>query len=114
MGKRNASHLVACPFEQAMDVLNGKWKGMLVFRLKEQSLKFTELKNLLPGISNRMLSRVISELEDEGLLLKNCDNTDTKSHAYQLTQIAKDLLPGLQMIRDWGLSYQDLLRGNSA
>ena len=104
MATRNKLQRISCPFEMSMDLLSGKWKGMIIFELKDKCLRFSELQKHLPGVSNRMLSTALKELEEYSLVTRS--ESDTKQVNYQLTKIGHELIPAFLAIREWGIKYQ--------
>lgn len=105
MARRNLHQRTECPFELAMDLLSGKWKGMIIFKLKDATYRFNELKNLIPNISTRMLILALRELEEDGLVIKTPHPTNSIIVSYHLSSIAHQLIPILMHMRDWGCSY---------
>ena len=57
MNDKNRRCSFCCPVEVALDVLGGKWKGLILYYLKDDAKRFNELKRLIPGITQRMLTR---------------------------------------------------------
>ncbi len=102
MAKRNRKLSTDCPFEAAMDLIAGKWKGMILFRLMKQKMRFNELKTSINGISQKMLSQQLKELEKSGIIDRKIYPQIPPKVEYSLTPLGRGLEKSLKQIRDWG------------
>ena len=85
-----------------MDVIGGRWRTVLLSRLKEGVHRYGELRRLVPGISEKMLSQRLRELEADGLIVRR-DRERVPPHVeYKLTEEGRSLAPVLQALYDWG------------
>jgi len=85
-----------------MDVIGGRWRTVLLSRLKEGVHRYGELRRLVPGISEKMLSQRLRELEADGLIVRR-DRERVPPHVeYELTEEGRSLAPVLQALYDWG------------
>lgn len=106
MAKRNSNLRKACPFEAAIDIIGGKWKGVILFQLmKTDSLRFNELKALIPLISQKMLTQQLRELTEAGLVLRQADSESSLRVEYSLTEIGKNLQPAFALLKEWGQQF---------
>jgi DNA-binding HxlR family transcriptional regulator len=96
----------ACPIETTLDVLGGKWKGMVLHRLLHGTLRFNELRRLLPHVTQRMLTRQLRELERDGVIRRKVYAEVPPKVEYSLTPFGLSLKPILLMMEDWGQQYQ--------
>jgi DNA-binding HxlR family transcriptional regulator len=96
-----------CPVELALEVLGGKWKVVMLARLKEGPLRYAELRRLTPRMSEKMLSQRLRELEEQGLIQRVTRPGSGKQAAYTLTQRGESARPTLQALYDWGLHIAD-------
>lgn len=87
---------------ESLKPLNGKWHAKIIaFLLKKDSSSFTDLRQNMNGISNKVLSDSLSNLQDQGII----ERTDEEDKEYALTDKGKDLSPVLNELADWGESY---------
>ncbi len=95
-----------CPIETTLDVLGGKWKGMVLHRLLHGTLRFNELRRLLPHVTQRMLTRQLRELERDGIIRRKVYAEVPPKVEYSLTPFGLSLKPILLMMENWGQQYQ--------
>ena len=101
-----------CYFELTVDVLAGKWKSIILYRLAEFSvLRFGEMRKSMSEITERMLSKQLRELEADGLIERKVYNQIPPKVEYRLTEIGCKLIPVLNMMKDWGAEYEEFLGG---
>ncbi|QSQ21534.1 helix-turn-helix transcriptional regulator [Pyxidicoccus parkwayensis] len=96
-----------CPVELALEVLGGKWKVVMLARLKEGPLRYAELRRLVPRMSEKMLTQRLRELEEQGLILRVTRPGAAKQAVYTLTQRGESARPTLQALYDWGVRIAD-------
>ncbi len=94
----------SCPVEFTVDVIGGRWRTVLLSWLKEGVHRYGELRRLVPGISDKMLSQRLRELEADGLITRRDLGTVPPHVEYELTGTGRSLAPALQALYDWGLS----------
>ena len=102
MPSRNKDMRLSCPIELALDVIGGKWKGIILHRLLKQSMRFNELKRSIPAISQRMLITQLRQLTEEGVIERHLEDSDGVKVTYQLTKIGKAIRPLMTKLRAWG------------
>ncbi len=102
MPSRNMKMRKSCPIELALDVLGGKWKGIIVFRLLDQDMRFNELKRSIPGISQRMLTTQLRQLIDESVIERLVEDDGGVKVTYRLTKVGKAVKPLMSKLRNWG------------
>ncbi len=91
------------PAELTLSVLGGKWKALVMYYiLCAESLRFGELKNKLPGISVRILSKALRELEMDGLLTRMLYPEMPPRSQYTASTLGRTLVPVLEALIDWG------------
>lgn len=92
---------VDCPIEGALDLIGGKWKGSILYRLSERTRRFNELRRLFPKISQRMLTNQLREMEADGLVHRKVYAEVPPKVEYSLTDRGLSLLPVLGALRHW-------------
>ncbi|GAA3337622.1 helix-turn-helix domain-containing protein [Amorphoplanes nipponensis] len=94
----------SCPVELTVDVVGGRWRTVLLSHLKEGVHRYGELRRLTPGISEKMLSQRLRELEADGLVRRRDRGTVPPHVEYDLTDEGRSLAPVLQALYDWGVA----------
>lgn len=101
-----------CFFELTMTVFSGKWKAIILYHIAESEvLRFSEIRRGMNGITERMLAKQLRELEADGVVSRHIYNQIPPKVEYRLTDIGKKLIPILNMMKDWGLEYEEYLGG---
>lgn len=100
-------HSYRCFFELALCVMGGKWKPIILYHLgNEGVLRYGQLKRGLPEVTDRMLTRQLRELEQDGLVLRQVYRQVPPKVEYSLTPQGLGLFPILKEMRDWGREYE--------
>ena len=93
-----------CGITRALEIIGGKWTILIIRDLLEKPRRFSELEHSLTGISPRTLASRLKELEDEEVLIRDCN--DQVSHPiYRLTTKGRSLSKIIDQMRDWGNSH---------
>lgn len=95
----------ACPVEAALDVIGGKWKGIILHHLGERTYRFNELKRMIPGITQRMLTKQLRELEADQVVNRKVFAKIPPMVEYSLTDFGKTLSPVFRELLQWGTQY---------
>ena len=96
-----------CPVEIAQEVLGGKWKGVILYKLLEfDCLRFSELKRLMPRrVTQRMLTLQLRSLEADGLVERTVYPEIPPRVEYRLTDLGQTLKPVINSLMAWGVLY---------
>lgn len=94
-----------CPVEAALEALGGKWKGLILFHLRDEAKRFNELKRLIPGVTQRMLTKQLRELEADKIVHREVFQEIPPKVEYSLTKFGLTLTPILIALHDWGIEY---------
>jgi DNA-binding HxlR family transcriptional regulator len=98
-----------CPVELALDLIGGKWKMVILSRIKENPQRYADLRRDIPDISDKELTSKLKSLEQAGLIRKTRDSDDGRMSHYILTDRAENLRPALQALYDWGAGLAEEL-----
>ena len=92
-----------CPhFHAAIELIGKRWTGAIICALTERPLRFGELGKAVPGLSDRLLSRRLRELEDEGLVEREVEDGSPVRVTYSLTPAGVELGPAIAELKAWG------------
>ena len=96
-----------CPVTTALSVIGGKWKVIILWHLKEGGVKrFGELQRLVRGISQKMLTQELRDLEESGLVSRKVYPVVPPKVEYSLTETGWSLKPVLEKLSEWGTEYR--------
>ena len=96
---------LACPVEATLELIGGKWKGIVLYYLLDGRLRFSELKRQIGCVTQRMLTKQLRELEDSGLVNRIVYAEVPPRVEYELTEDGKSLKPILSALKTWGESH---------
>jgi len=92
-----------CPFEYGLEAISGKWKGLVLFYLgRLGTLRYSEIRRELKGITQKMLTQTLRTLEAQGLIDRHVYPVVPPKVEYTLTDKGKSLLPILESLQEWG------------
>src|SRR6201991_3719218 len=94
-----------CPVEATLDLIDGKWKGVILYHLLEGTVRFNELGRRLSRITQRMLTRQLRELEAAGLIHREVYLEVPPRVEYSLTKLGRSLEPVIRSLWSWGNTY---------
>jgi len=94
-----------CPVDLTLQIVGGRWKGVVIWNLRQETLRFSELKRVLVTINDKMLSQVLKELEEQGVVKRKVYEIVPPKVEYSLTKEGKKLLPIMQAMNDYGQKY---------
>ncbi|UXM94824.1 helix-turn-helix transcriptional regulator [Bartonella sp. HY329] len=91
-----------CPISMGMDVIGGRWKGVILYYLMEKDKRYSELKRDMPSITEMTLSLQLKKLEKDGLITRHVEGVKPPLNVtYSLTSLGKSLETIFQSIADW-------------
>lgn len=102
----------ACPVETTLDVIGGKWKGIILYQLLNGTKRFNEFRRLNPGITQFMLTLQLRELERDGIIHREIYKEVPPRVEYSLTDFGRTLEPIIMSMKAWGESYKVRLNEN--
>ncbi|HXR64790.1 MAG TPA: winged helix-turn-helix transcriptional regulator [Ktedonobacteraceae bacterium] len=109
MKKRMYDCQYGCSVEATLDVMGGKWKGVILFHLLKGTMRFNELRRLLPEVTQRMLTLQLRELEEVGVVHREVYKEVPPKVEYSLTPFGRSLEPILLLMCDWGDQFMQAL-----
>ena len=91
-----------CAVEATLQLIDGKWKGVILYHLLEGTLRFNEIRRRLPNITQRMLTAQLRELEQDGFVLRTVYAEVPPKVEYSLTSRGRTLEPVIMALKKWG------------
>ena len=94
-----------CPVEATLELIGGKYKALILWHLSQGTLRYSQLRDRLPGITPKMLTQQLREMEGKNLLSRVVYPVVPPKVEYSLTELGHSLMPILVAMRDWGSEY---------
>ena len=99
-----------CAIEKGMRLIGGKWKGSLIYHLKDGPVRFNDLARMLGGASKKMIDQRLKELEAENMVVRKVISDRPIAVSYELTSFGRSALKILDDLRVWSETHQIELR----
>lgn len=93
--------------QDALFVIGGKWKLMILISLSHGNSRFTEIEKSIPKLSSKVLSKELKDLEENKLIRRTVVEDYPVSINYTLTDYAKTLGKVISELRDWGANHRE-------
>ena len=91
-----------CPLTQALSVIGGKWKPLILYRLHKSKKRFGQLDAIIPGISRKVLTSQLNELIRDKLVERRSYAESPPRVEYSMTDKGRELIPIFASIAKWG------------
>lgn len=97
-----------CPhFHAAIELIGKRWSGAIIWALSQGPLRYADLKRVVPGLSDRLLSQRLRELEEAGLMERTVEDGFPVRVSYGLTEKGEALKPSIQGLQEWACEWRD-------
>ncbi len=93
-----------CPVETGLDLISGRWKARILWKLYQGTMRYGELRRALPGITEKMLARQLRELERDQLVTRTQYPEVPPRVEYTLSEFGETMRPILEALREWGMA----------
>ena len=101
-----AKELPACPVETTLTLISSKWKVLILRDLLGGARRFGELRRSVGGVSQKVLTAQLREMEEDGLVDRKVYPEVPPRVEYSLTELGRSLEPVLSALWNWGETYQ--------
>ncbi len=92
----------ACPIDAMLSIIDGRWKGTILWRLSEGPMRTSELRRSIPEITERMLIRHLQDLVRDGIIVRRVETSIPPCVHYSISKYGWTLVPVLETICTWG------------
>ncbi|MDV3127663.1 helix-turn-helix transcriptional regulator [Mycobacterium sp. 21AC1] len=96
-----------CPIDATLSVIDGRWKGTILWRLADGPMRTAELRRSIPDITERMLIRHLHDLVDAGIIDRHDAGTVPPRVHYSISDYGMTLAPVLQALCEWGRTHME-------
>ena len=94
-----------CPVQGTINAVSGKWKVLAIWHLGFSPKRFAELRKLLPGISEKVLTSQLRQLEKDGIVSRKITHSSPPQVTYSLTSAGEELIEPMSALCAWGTRY---------
>ncbi|MEO1259807.1 MAG: helix-turn-helix domain-containing protein [Bacteroidota bacterium] len=92
-----------CPVTRIMSVLGGRWKFIILYTIRKSARRFGQINQLIPSISNKVLTEQLRELEVDGIIIRRVLTDRIPVNVeYSLSKKGKELIPIIELMEQWG------------
>ena len=105
---KTKAELPECPVATAVALIGGKWKLLIICNLRLRPWRFNELRRDLAGISQKVLTDSLRQLEDDGLVFRHDYGENPPRVEYGLTELGRQMLPTIDALADFGTHYKTI------
>jgi DNA-binding HxlR family transcriptional regulator len=102
--------LPSCSVETTLKVIGGKWKVLILWYLRDEILRFGELRRAIPGVTQRVLTLQLRELELDGIVARKVYAQVPPKVEYSITELGRSLAPILKLMCEWGTRHQQRMQ----
>lgn len=106
----SSKDLPKCPIETTVKMLGCKWKVLIIRDLLSGTKRFCELKKSVKGITQKVLTAKLRELEDLGLVERKVYPQNPPKVEYTLTDVGYTLTPVIESLKDWGKDFKKYMK----
>jgi DNA-binding HxlR family transcriptional regulator len=96
-----------CPVQATINVLSGKWKVQILWHLSFATTRFAQLRNKLKGISEKVLTDQLRQLESDAVIERSVIDSVPPAVTYSLSKQGQKLVPVMEELCDWGCDHFD-------
>jgi DNA-binding HxlR family transcriptional regulator len=96
------------PVNTTLGVIGGKWKSLILWHLYHATLRFSELEEKVTGVTQKMLTQQLRELESDGLINRKVYPVVPPKVEYSVTEYGKTLFPVLNSMAEWGEKHKKI------
>ena len=94
--------------ELSLDIIGGKWKIPIIWRLKDGEMRYGEIRRSLPKVTHKMLTQQLRELEQDEIIKRKVYPEVPPKVEYRLTLLGESVIPVIDLLREWGEQYRNV------
>lgn len=106
---KKKKELPACPVATSVSLIGDKWKLLIIRNLKSRTLRFNELQRDLDGISQKVITKSLRQMIDDGLVYRNDYHENPPRVDYELTDLGNEMMPIIDALADFGNYYKTIV-----
>ena len=96
------------PIELSLHIIGGKWKMLIIWKLKDGLQRYGALRKSLPKVTHKMLTQQLRELEQDEIIKRKVYAEVPPKVEYSLTLLGESIIPIIDLLREWGEQYRNV------
>ncbi|WP_373230987.1 winged helix-turn-helix transcriptional regulator [Cohnella sp.] len=100
----------ACTYSQVLEIVSNKWTALVIYALEDGTIRYGEVKSRIEGVSQKMLTQSLKQLERDGLVRREVTPSVPPIVEYSLTPLGETLIPCMKMLKVWASNHYSLVR----
>lgn len=100
------TNMLSCPIANVQKIIHGKWTMVIIYYLRNETLRFSELSKKIPQVTQANLTKELRMLEEYGLVHREVYREVPPKVEYSLTEIGKKFLPVIEALETWAIQYE--------
>jgi len=101
------AYLASCPSRRLLDRLSDKWVTLVLSALGERAMRYSELSRRIAGVSQKMLTQTLRQLERDGLATRTVTPSVPVQVDYAITELGRSLLTVVHGIKEWAEEHME-------
>ncbi|GGG65324.1 winged helix-turn-helix transcriptional regulator [Paenibacillus radicis (ex Gao et al. 2016)] len=97
--------LTICSYTHVLEIISNKWTALVIYALEDGTIRYGEIKNRIEGISQKMLTQTLKQLERDGLVSRKVTPKVPPIVEYTLTSLGESLIPHMRMLKEWAAAH---------
>lgn len=97
--------LSICSYTHVLEIISNKWTALVIYALEDGTIRYGEIKRRIEGISQKMLTQTLKQLERDGLVSRKVTPAVPPIVEYSLTSLGESLIPRMRMLKEWASTH---------
>ncbi|MWC28851.1 winged helix-turn-helix transcriptional regulator [Paenibacillus sp. MMS18-CY102] len=97
--------LTACSYSHVLDIISNKWTALVIYALEDGTIRYGEINRRIEGISQKMLTQTLKQLERDGLVSRKVTPSVPPVVDYTLTRLGESLIPYMKQLTEWASAH---------
>lgn len=102
--------LKVCSYSHVLEIISDKWTALVIYSLENGTIRYGEIKRRIEGISQKMLTQTLKQLERDGLVSRKVTPSVPPIVEYTLTPLGETLIPYMKMLKEWASEHYSAVR----
>lgn len=102
--------ITACSYSHVLEIISNKWSALVIYALESGTIRYGDIKRRIDGISQKMLTQTLRQLERDGLVSRKVTPSVPPIVDYTLTPLGNTLIPCMKMLKEWASEHYSVVR----